>query len=283
MTSSMISGIAVMVVSGTAAHAADPSSESSVAEVVVTGTRIPSANLSSISPVNTVSSTELKLQGTTNIIDMIDNLPQVLPDFGNYESNGASGTATINLRGLGNKRTMVLVNGVRLQPGDPVGGTFSSVAPDIDMIPTGLVDRVEVLTGGASAVYGSDAVAGVVNFIMKKNFQGLQLDGEVSGAQDSNTVSKQIRTANAPSARWRHRRRHPRSRPAAAPAPAPKDGCTRPVAPTPAMTTTSWGRRWMACCRARGRPSTSRHITICSGPILATRRASSRPMKSTST
>jgi outer membrane receptor protein involved in Fe transport len=197
MTSSMISGIAVMVVSGTAAHAADPSSESSVAEVVVTGTRIPSANLSSISPVNTVSSTELKLQGTTNIIDMIDNLPQVLPDFGNYESNGASGTATINLRGLGNKRTMVLVNGVRLQPGDPVGGTFSSVAPDIDMIPTGLVDRVEVLTGGASAVYGSDAVAGVVNFIMKKNFQGLQLDGEVSGAQDSNTVSKQIRTANA--------------------------------------------------------------------------------------
>ena len=92
---------------------------------------------------------------------MLNNLPQVFADQGGNVSNGATGTATVNLRGLGAERTLVLVNGRRLPAGSP-----RSVAADLNQIPAALIKRVEVLTGGASAVYGSDAVAGVVNFIM---------------------------------------------------------------------------------------------------------------------
>ena len=198
----MISGIALVVISAGAAQAADATaatdatanstSTTSTPDVVVTGSRIPQPNLTSVSPVTSVGQTELKLEGTQNLVDLIDNLPQAFGDFGTFESNGSTGTSTIDLRGLGNKRTLVLVNGVRLQPGDP---TSAAVAADIDMIPPALVDRVEVLTGGASAVYGSDAVAGVVNFIMKTHFQGLQIDEETSFAQDGGG-DQQVRTAN---------------------------------------------------------------------------------------
>ena len=84
----------------------------------------------------------------------------------------------MDLRGLGPNRTLVLVDGKRLGQGSPQT-TIASPAPDIDQIPAFLVERVDVLTGGASSVYGADAVAGVVNFIMKKNFQGLQIDGQL--------------------------------------------------------------------------------------------------------
>ena len=203
MASSMISGIALVVISAGAAQAADATAATDATannttttqtpDVVVTGSRIPQPNLTSVSPVTAVAAQELKLQGTQNIVDLIDNLPQAFGDFGNFESNGASGTATIDLRGIGDKRTLVLVNGVRLQPGDP-----TEPVADIDMIPPALIDRVEVLTGGASAVYGSDAVAGVVNFIMKKNFQGLQIDEESSFAQDGGG-DQQVRTADGKS------------------------------------------------------------------------------------
>ena len=142
-------------------------------EIVVTGSRIPQPNLTSVSPITSVNAQDIKLAGTSNVEDLIDSLPQAVGDFGNYESNGATGTSTIDLRGLGNKRTLVLVNGTRLMPGDP---TVGDQAADIDIIPPSLIDRVEVLTGGASAVYGSDAIAGVVNFILKTHFQGLQID-----------------------------------------------------------------------------------------------------------
>jgi outer membrane receptor protein involved in Fe transport len=92
-------------------------------------------------------------------------------------ANGATGTATLNLRGLGSPRTLVLIDGRRM----PYGGvTSASAAPDINQIPTAMVERVDVLTGGASAVYGSDAVAGVVNFIMKKDFEGVQVTSQYS-------------------------------------------------------------------------------------------------------
>ena len=100
-------------------------------------------------------------------------------DLGNTTSGltTAGGVATADLRGLGPNRTLVLVDGRRLGQGSPY--TFiQSPAPDLDQIPAGLVERVEVVTGGASAAYGSDAIAGVVNFIMKKNFQGFQIDGQ---------------------------------------------------------------------------------------------------------
>jgi outer membrane receptor protein involved in Fe transport len=195
MASSMISGVAVAAVSMTGAQAqtaapAAPSGTTSVQELVVTGSRIPSKNLTSVSPVTTVNSQDVKLQGTTNTEDLINNLPQAFADFGQYESNGASGTATIDLRGIGNKRTLVLIDGKRIQPGDPI-----VAVPDINFIPPTLIDRVEVLTGGASAVYGSDAVAGVVNFILKKNYEGLQIDSTWSIGEHNNN-SAQTRAAN---------------------------------------------------------------------------------------
>src|SRR6202041_454708 len=92
-------------------------------------------------------------------------------------ANSTGGIATADLRGLGPQRTIVLVDGRRLGIGDPSTGN-PNPAPDLDQIPTTLIERVEVVTGGASATYGSDAIAGVVNFIMRKNFEGIQLDGQ---------------------------------------------------------------------------------------------------------
>jgi len=194
LASSMISGAAIAAVSVTGAQAqqaaAAPAS-TSVQELVVTGSRIPQKNLTSVSPVTTVNNQTVKLQGTTNVEDLINNLPQAFADFGQFESNGSTGTATIDLRGLGDKRTLVLIDGKRLMPGDP-----TLPVADINMIPPALIDRVEVLTGGASAVYGSDAVAGVVNFIMKHNYEGLQIDTEFSvGMHDNN--DQQVRAASA--------------------------------------------------------------------------------------
>ena len=152
--------------------------------VVVTGSRIKSKNLVSSSPVTVVGAAEIAASGATRVEDMVNNLPQVFAADGAFYSNGASGTATVNLRGLGTARTLVLINGYRMQPGSPI-----LTAPDINQIPAALIDRVEVLSGGASAVYGSDALAGVVNFIMKKNFQGVQLDVNHSFYQHHNDSS----------------------------------------------------------------------------------------------
>jgi iron complex outermembrane recepter protein len=155
-----------------------------VQTVVVTGSRIPQPNLTSISPVTAVGSDEVKFQGTTRVEDLVNNLPQAFADFGGNISNGATGAATVNLRGLGSQRTLVLVNGRRLMPGDPTQNGAAS--PDLNQIPTALVERIEVLTGGASAVYGADAVAGVVNFIMNDKFEGIRFDGQYSLYQHDN-------------------------------------------------------------------------------------------------
>ncbi|HSV04076.1 MAG TPA: TonB-dependent receptor [Phenylobacterium sp.] len=179
LASSMICGAALVGLSATQAQAqATASSGAEVSEIVVTGSRIPQPNLTSVSPVTAVNQQELRLQGTTNVETLLNNLPQVAADFGSGVSNGATGTATVNLRGLGDKRTLVLIDGHRMAPGDP-----KVPAADLNAIPAALVQRVDVLTGGASAVYGSDAVAGVVNFIMNRNFEGFRVDASYSGYQ----------------------------------------------------------------------------------------------------
>jgi iron complex outermembrane receptor protein len=149
-------------------------------EVVVTGSRIIQPGLKSISPVTAISAKEIASQGTTSIEDVLNNLPQVVADQGSMSSNGASGTATVNLRDLGPARTLVLINGRRLMPGDATNAPGLASAADLNNIPIQLVERVDVLTGGASAVYGADAVAGVVNFVMNDHFQGFEVD--VNGA-----------------------------------------------------------------------------------------------------
>ena len=156
-----------------------------IEEVVVTGSRIAAPNLTSTSPITVVDQKAIQTTGRSDMSDLIMMLPQNFDnglgqDLGNRTSGltTAGGVATADLRGLGPNRTLVLVDGVRLGIGSPY--TFiQQPAPDLDQIPTFMVDRIEVVTGGASATYGSDAIAGVINFIMKRNFEGVQLDGQL--------------------------------------------------------------------------------------------------------
>jgi outer membrane receptor protein involved in Fe transport len=149
--------------------------------ILITGSRIARTNLSAVSPVTTIEGQEFKLQGATNAEEVLDRLPQVNPSQGEFVSPGATGAATVDLRGLGSVRTLVLVNGHRLMPGDP-----RYPVPDINSIPTSMIQHVEVLTGGAAAVYGSDAVAGVVNFILDTKRDGLSVEGQIGGYQHDN-------------------------------------------------------------------------------------------------
>ena len=151
-------------------------------EVIVTGSRIKRDGYDTVSPVSVVTSEQIKVTGMTRIEDVLNQLPQIEASNNSFISNGSTGTASIDLRGLGPNRTLVLVNGRRLQP----GGIYSN-APDINQIPAALVERVEVLTGGASATYGADAVAGVVNFIMKSDFEGLEVNAGISAYQHDNS------------------------------------------------------------------------------------------------
>src|SRR4051794_34774858 len=174
LASSMICGATLLGLSATqasaAAAAAPAAGSAEVSEIVVTGTRIPTPNLTSVAPVTSVTAADIKAQGVTRVEDLVNSLPQAFAGQGSMVSNGSNGTATVNLRGLGSARTLVLIDGKRLQPGNPTSAIVA-VAPDLNFIPTALVQRVDILTGGASAVYGADAVAGVVNFIMNKNFE----------------------------------------------------------------------------------------------------------------
>jgi len=168
-----------------AAGAAMPAfaADQTIQEVVVTGSRIAQPNLETTSPVTQVTAEDVITQGVTKIEDLVNQLPQAFAAQNATVANGSTGTATVNLRGLGSVRTLVLIDGRRM----PYGGvTSASAAADLNQIPTAMVERVEVLTGGASAVYGSDAVAGVVNFIMKKDFEGIQFDGQYSLYQHNN-------------------------------------------------------------------------------------------------
>jgi outer membrane receptor protein involved in Fe transport len=140
--------------------------------------------MESSSPVSITTSADIKVSGFTRIEDLMNSLPQIEASNTAFDSNGATGTASIDLRGLGTSRTLTLINGRRMQP----GGVYSQ-APDINQIPAALVKRVEVLTGGGSATYGADAVAGVVNFVMDNDFEGLEFTVGASGYQHDNDNS----------------------------------------------------------------------------------------------
>ncbi len=186
LRSALLLGAASAAAIGLSAPAS--AQDSSVETVVVTGSRIPQVGLYSSSPVTAVGQQEAKFEGTTNLETLLNNLPQVVAGQNSTVSNGASGTADVDLRGLGAARTLVLVDGKRLGPGDPdaVSHGTAGVA-DLNFIPVNLVDHIEVLTGGASATYGSDALAGVVNFILKKDFEGVEVDGQYTVNENDNT------------------------------------------------------------------------------------------------
>ena len=161
----------------TPATSAEGEAVDTPADIIVTGSRIPQPNLESAAPVTVVSDQDVKLSGSTRIEDVLNQLPSVGASQSSGVSNDASGAAEVDLRYLGSKRSLALVNGRRMTPGDPADTTQ---AADLNLIPAALVKRVEVLTGGASSVYGADAVAGVVNFILDTEFEGIRFDGNWS-------------------------------------------------------------------------------------------------------
>lgn len=180
LSTTMIGGFAALAFAAPA-MAQDGGQEAQLDDVIVTGSRIPQANLVTTSPVTQVTGEDIDVAGVTRVEDLISQLPQAFAAQNSTVANGASGTATVSLRNLGSSRTLVLIDGRRMGYGSP-----NDDAADLNQIPEQLVERVEVLTGGASAVYGSDAVAGVVNFIMKKDFEGLQIDAQYGFYQHNN-------------------------------------------------------------------------------------------------
>ena len=184
----MVLGLAL--ISGAAFAQSAAEDDADAGAIIVTGSRLASPNLDSVSPVTVVTAEDIKATGTTRVEDLVNSLPQVFAGQGANYSNGSSGTATLNLRGLGAERTLVLVNGRRLVPGDP----FTSAA-DINTIPGALVKRVDVMTGGASSVYGADAVSGVVNFVMDTDFEGFKIDGQYSFYDHNNRAGSSVTNA----------------------------------------------------------------------------------------
>jgi outer membrane receptor protein involved in Fe transport len=152
--------------------------EPAAQSIVVTGSRIRSPNLESAAPVTTVSGEQLFETGKVQIGDQLNDLPQLRSTFSTANSTRFLGTRGLNLLdlyGLGTSRTLVLVNGRRHVAADVLS---NGVSVDVNTIPSDLVERIDIVTGGASAVYGSDAVAGVVNFILRKDYEGIQVRGQ---------------------------------------------------------------------------------------------------------
>ncbi|MCY4269261.1 MAG: TonB-dependent receptor [Gammaproteobacteria bacterium] len=155
--------------------------EDTIEEVIVTGSRIArDANLTGALPVQSLTAEDISASGEFSLSDVVNDVPALLSSLTQESSvdRGAAGGNRLNLRGLGQNRTLVLVDGRR-----HVGGAQGSSAVDIGSIPTALVERVEVLTGGASAVYGADAVSGVVNFILRDDFEGLEIDARYAASE----------------------------------------------------------------------------------------------------
>jgi iron complex outermembrane receptor protein len=172
--------------------AAEPSA---VEEIVVTGSRIRRTDTETPEPVGVVSAEAVKERGFINIADAINDLPQARGSQttrpGRASQGAAAGRDFISLFNLGSQRTLTLVNGRRFVGSNPAGAGAGGNQVDINNIPTGLVDRVETVQATGGAVYGSDAIAGVVNIILKKNYEGLEIDGQ-TGISDRGDYRRQL-------------------------------------------------------------------------------------------
>lgn len=189
-------GVGLLASLNVAAQPAAPAApDQALQRVEITGSRIRTIEAEGTSPVTVITQESIRASGVRNVETLLNNLPQVFADQGSQVSNGATGSATINLRNLGPERTLVLVNGRRLPAGSPL-----QVAADVNQIPITLIKRVEVLTGGASSIYGSDAVAGVVNFILDDSFEGFQFDinEQFYNHQQGNSVGDVVRARGFP-------------------------------------------------------------------------------------
>jgi iron complex outermembrane recepter protein len=158
--------------------------------VSVTGTHISNPNVVSPTPIQVITAKEIQATGAVNIGDFMTTLPQLASTYTMGNSTqyiGTAGLAMLDLRNLGPDRTLVLVNGRRF-----VSSSAGTTAVDVNLIPTEWIERVEIITGGASAVYGADAVTGVVNFILKKNYQGATLHAQYGASQHGGFSPREI-------------------------------------------------------------------------------------------
>ncbi len=168
--------------------------EITLEEVIVTGSRIKRSDSSSISPISVLTEQDIAVSGNLTLENFIQDLPAVNGgDFGAGVNNGNPGIASVSLRGLGPNRTLTLVNGKRFASASVNGFV------DLNMIPTAIVERVEVLRDGASTVYGSDAIAGVVNIITKKDFEGVdvQFGYDITDESDGEMLNGSVVFGNA--------------------------------------------------------------------------------------
>ena len=160
------------------------------APIFITGTRIQTPNRTSASPVQSVHEQDFTLTGVANVEQTLNLLPQLAPSFTTTSNNPGTGAATLDLRGLGSVRTLILVNGRRWIADD--AGKIPEV--DVNTIPAALIERVDIVTGGASAVYGSDAVTGVINFVLKNKVEGIHLEARqnITGKKDGGVSSADL-------------------------------------------------------------------------------------------
>src|SRR6266705_7092658 len=185
------------------AQAAPAAAPAQVEEVVVTGSRLLQApNEISISPITSVTSQDIQATGLVRTEDILGTLPQIGAEQNSGTSISSVGVATLSLRSLGSQRTLVLINSKRMSPGGAGGVSGGNAnAPDINQIPAALIERADVLTGGASAVYGADAVAGVVNFVLNTHYQGVKVDANYAfnnHKNDSEMYLGYLRNGNQP-------------------------------------------------------------------------------------
>ncbi len=185
LASSMICGVAFAALTATSATAQQVAE---IEELVVTGSRVQVPGLESASPIMTVGTDEIALQQQPEVEKIIRFLPISVPSDGDAVNNGTAGVSTINLRGLGPQRNLILIDGQRVIPYNTDGRV------DVSIIPTAFLERIDVITGGASAVYGSDAISGAVNFILKKDFEGVELDTKysVTGEGDGEVITTSL-------------------------------------------------------------------------------------------
>ena len=163
-----------------------------IEEIVVTGSHIKRDNFNYSTPISVIDAGEISATGSTNLGDLLQTMPQAVSTFNNANtafSTTFSGLNLTDLRFLGTDRTLVLVNGRRFVSGAPPGGGYGV---DLNAIPTAMIERIEVLTGGASAIYGSDAIAGVVNVVTRTDFEGVEISGQVGGATEGDKEKEDI-------------------------------------------------------------------------------------------
>lgn len=168
LSTSLLVGAASLATPAFAQDQEQDTAETADTTIVVTGSLISNPNLEAASPVNVTTADEIELLQANVAEEILREIPGVVPGLGSAVNNGANGTNTVNLRGLGSNRNLVLLDGIRLVPAN-----FGGVV-DLNNIPLALVERVDVLTGGASTTYGADAISGVVNFVTKKDFAGIE-------------------------------------------------------------------------------------------------------------